>query len=754
MTADSGMNRAFRVLRKPGEYGSLRTIIVALSLVAIVTQAGGLGLGRSVTASSLGQALKLVVPVRLDPGEQLSPECVTAHVQAGDAQLPAPLIHVVFDTGNDGTLRALQVTTVPSIEEPVVTVDLALGCPKQLTRQFVVFVDPPILARLAQVEPAATSQAPAGLDRTLRRQAAPAPTSAAENSAATPARKAVQPKPKRANRQAKAKPRASRAVSAMARQRSRADAIPDASVLNEVAKRGGKAPAKALAANKRRQAQAAAQRASESEGRLRLEAAASLVPTLPAPAASSVLMEGASAVVSLPASAAASGSVGLSKPLVQAVQAPPPEVFRQKPRTAARISDSKMPTLRTVWRAAQQGSPLALSFGLMSLALIAGVIYLWRLSGQEAHRREPARRKAGEFARHSQKPASWTEHESATIAPTASVVPRPAAVSPVAAATPILHGSDATSALMDTLHASRKPVPALHEQTQAFVSVGNWADYVSARFPTETPAPDSGLEPSPDAPATRQEDPLPVLNSGFSAVPAGPFRSAPVTTAATRAVSIEDLIDLEQQAEFCVALDQDSAAIELLQDHVRSTGGSSVLPYLKLLEIYKRLGDQPSYAAMRSAFIQRFGGAPPTWEGDLAGGAGLDAYTSVLDRIQQSWNDFGSSMALVQHLLVPTHDGEAGLYTVASSLSLPACLDLLLLFSVARDLSAHEVRGNEVDVYLPLDQAGSSAQAISMMATVPRPFLVRPGALVELDLDLDFSLGDTAPGMLSARSIP
>ncbi len=755
MTADSGMNRAIRVLCKPGEYGGLRALIVALGMAVIVTQAGGMGLGRSQTASSLGQTLKLVVPVRLDPGEQLSLECVTAQVQAGDAQIPAPLVHVLFDTGNDGTLRALHVTTVPRIDEPVVTVDLSLGCPTRLTRQFVIFVDPPILTRLAQVEPAATTPTPTptptGLDNSSRRQAAPAPAISTESVAAAPAREVVRPKPKPARRHAVTKRRAPRAASPVVRPPSRADVIAGVPVPDGAAKPGGKVSAKSLEANKERHVQAA-QSAKEPADLLRLDATARLEPTPSALAASGVLMEGASAVASLAASAAASGSVVLSPAPAQAAQGPPPELRRPIPRAAAKLSESRMPTLRTVWRAAQQGSPFAISFGLMGLTLIAGVIYLWRLAGQQAHGRKPARRKALELALHSQRLQAPTVREAALRAPAASVVPPSEAVRPVAAATTKPQGADLTSVLMDTLQASRRPAPEQHEQTQAFVSVGSWADYVSARFPPEQASPDSALETSPGAPATRQEEPLPVLNSGFSAAPASASLVFPSVSTASRAVSVEELIDLEQQAEFCVALGQDSAAIELLQDHVRSTGGASVLPYLKLLEIYKRLGDQASYAAMHRAFGARFGAAPPDWQGDLSGGAGLDAYSSVLDRLQHSWGDFGSSMALVQNLLVPVHDGEAGLYTVAGSLSLPACLDLLLLFSVARDLSAHEVRGNEVDIYLPLAQAGSSPQATSMMATLPRPLLVRHGALVDLDLDL--SVGDTAPGMLSARPGP
>jgi len=69
-----------------------------------------------------------------------------------------------------------------------------------------------------------------------------------------------------------------------------------------------------------------------------------------------------------------------------------------------------------------------------------------------------------------------------------------------------------------------------------------------------------------------------------------------------RDVSIEELIDLEQQAEFFVVLGQDDAAIDLLMGHIRSSGGTSPLPYLKLLEIYRRQGDRESYERTRERF--------------------------------------------------------------------------------------------------------------------------------------------------------
>jgi hypothetical protein len=74
-------------------------------------------------------------------------------------------------------------------------------------------------------------------------------------------------------------------------------------------------------------------------------------------------------------------------------------------------------------------------------------------------------------------------------------------------------------------------------------------------------------------------------------------------------------------------------------------------------------------------------------------------------------------------------------------LSLPAYQDLLLLYSVARDLSEHEVQGSDVDVFLPLEPSGSSRTATSMMATLPTPVAAHPGGLVDLSLDIDLSDG-------------
>ena len=50
------------------------------------------GLGSGDAGATLGQPLNFGVMVRLDAGETLSAECVSAEVAVGDRRLPAPLV--------------------------------------------------------------------------------------------------------------------------------------------------------------------------------------------------------------------------------------------------------------------------------------------------------------------------------------------------------------------------------------------------------------------------------------------------------------------------------------------------------------------------------------------------------------------------------------------------------------------------------------------------------------------------------------
>lgn len=79
------------------------------------------------------------------------------------------------------------------------------------------------------------------------------------------------------------------------------------------------------------------------------------------------------------------------------------------------------------------------------------------------------------------------------------------------------------------------------------------------------------------------------------------------------AASVDDLIDLDQQCEFFVALGQDAAAVELLREELRSGLHRSPLLYLKLLQIHQRQGDTQSHDRVRRRLLQRFAVRAPEW---------------------------------------------------------------------------------------------------------------------------------------------
>lgn len=198
-----------------------------------------------------------------------------------------------------------------------------------------------------------------------------------------------------------------------------------------------------------------------------------------------------------------------------------------------------------------------------------------------------------------------------------------------------------------------------------------------------------------------------------------------------RDVSIEELIDVDQQAEFFVALGQDSAAVDLLVAHLRDTGGGSPLTYLKLLEIYARQGDQAAYERLRERFNQRYHANAPEWGQDLAAGRGLQDYPDVLPRLERAWSRPLGAMAELEELLLRSSRG--------APLDLPAYRDVLFLYSLARDRIDQEVpegASDDVDLLLPLDDDSPMDLNLDLPGDAsPRREDV-PTSPVDLDLSL------------------
>lgn len=199
-----------------------------------------------------------------------------------------------------------------------------------------------------------------------------------------------------------------------------------------------------------------------------------------------------------------------------------------------------------------------------------------------------------------------------------------------------------------------------------------------------------------------------------------------------RPMSAEELIDLEQQVEFFVVLGQDDAAIDLLMGHVRSTSGVSPLPYLKLLEIYRRREEREPYERIRERFNRRFNAYAPEWAVDPETGLDLAGYPEVLQRVQGIWEMPSMAMELLDTLLFRRDAGP--------TFDVPAYRELLFLYGIARDLAERDLPSSGVDLLLPF---GDDEVSPSISAVVSR---LAEGEADELEvdritLDLDVSTG-------------
>ena len=233
------------------------------------------------------------------------------------------------------------------------------------------------------------------------------------------------------------------------------------------------------------------------------------------------------------------------------------------------------------------------------------------------------------------------------------------------------------------------------------------------------------------------EDSMAALDMPMTIPAAAAIRPQPAPTLAAtepvRELSVEELIDLEQQAEFFVVLGQDEAAIELLMSHVRNEGGISPVPYLKLLEIYKRRGEADAYERIRDRFNRRFNAYAPEWIADLQQGLPLEAYPETVHRLQDLWGSPAKAMDTLAAALFRRDPSD-------QTYDLPAYRELLFLYSIARDFQDHGVAdiGRNVDLLLPMHDEAPPAPIALLVSSADSVF--QNSAMMTQPLDLDVSM--------------
>lgn len=633
---------------------STRKLLIGVSLWTLAQGVLAVGFGKLPDTTTLGQPLELKIPLRVDAGEDLRPECLNGEVHFSDnLQQPGTTSLRLDPAEPSATERVLRLSTSTRVDEPVVTVQITVGCASKVTRRFTLFADPPMLAPVEPAVPVASAAPPP-----------PAPAAAAAS------------RPDEAEPQESVAPPPPRAVAApRAPSRSRATAT------------APRRAATSAAASRPARQRAAPPAATGNNARLKLAPleAGALVAATPTPAEAA-----ASAAAAEQAANAASAAAMAEAARVRVEEL---EAAMNKLRLETATTQQAIAGLQARLQRAEgdrYSNPLV--YGLVAaLAVLLGVvIWLWRQRNQE--------RQSHAWLVQAATPPDGTPSASAARAASAEA-------------------------------AAFAPVPTL----KAWVSKPNEID---------------GFDDT--LAATRAGS---MSMAGALSEPAPLNAVRPLSAAQKREVSVEELIDLEQQAEFFIVLGQDAAAIDLLMGHLRSTSGTSPLPYLKLLEIYKRRGDRTDYERLRERFNSRFNAYAPAWETDLLGGRTLEDYPAVIEQLQALWATPSRAMDVLQVSLLRPDDGNAD-PEGSDSFDLPAYRELMLLYSVARDRSEVEA-GGAVDLLLPIgaseqtDEAGASGVFERLLATTSleaQPEVQKP---LEVDLsleDLDPKPGDGGSG--------
>lgn len=164
----------------------------------------------------------------------------------------------------------------------------------------------------------------------------------------------------------------------------------------------------------------------------------------------------------------------------------------------------------------------------------------------------------------------------------------------------------------------------------------------------------------------------------------------------------DELLDLQQQVDFLQLLGQHEAAADLLAKRL-TRSGAGAMPFLMLMELCQQRGESEVFAELARQFEPRFRTQAPAWSHSLSSGRTLDANASVIAHLQVVWSDPGSAMQMLRDLLA--RGGGPGV----QHFELPAYRDLLTLYSVARDLFEAGLRGEDVDLMLPIDSKFSES---------------------------------------------
>ncbi|HZW11833.1 MAG TPA: hypothetical protein VFF81_01400 [Noviherbaspirillum sp.] len=120
----------------------------------------------------------------------------------------------------------------------------------------------------------------------------------------------------------------------------------------------------------------------------------------------------------------------------------------------------------------------------------------------------------------------------------------------------------------------------------------------------------------------------------------------------------EEIMDVMEQVQFFLSIDDHANAVRLLEQLITDQGDTpgSPWPWLSLLDIYRKLGEQEEYERLRARFSQRYNGRVPHWSEAWEETEGLIALPHLRKRITQLWKT-DKIVPFLERLLVDNRGG-------------------------------------------------------------------------------------------------
>ena len=556
----------------------------------------------------IGRPLSISLPVQLDPGEVASSVCAKVDLYFADNRVDASQVHASWQNPAATGQARLLVESRSALDEPMVTVQVALGCDQALTRKYLLLADLPN-------EPTSDVAAAETPSRAEPVAAAALASASASADAAGQAPSIL----------------ASRSRASSATEIAHKAAAPSRRAVSSKTKLGPNRPAANAAVP------TSAATASGETSRLKLEPLRDLNPAL-------------KATLELRTSPVADNDPARvnARALWRSLNAQPEELSKDLQRLAALETQVKElqagnvkekqaeAALKAELSNAENDKYANAVVGLLAAILLCALgvaIYMWlRLRHASGGSSDKA----------------WWRGQSV----------EPSVLSDLAPAAASTGRPRSRDSKIRTARNSLAP------ETSPTASNGLLGAF-------KHPASKAEEAPVPDSNRDHQDSRL--SRSGF-------FHSS----MGSRSVNVEELFDVQQQAEFFVSLGQHEQAIELLKHHIYGATSTSGVAYLDLLQLYHRFNRREEYDNLRDEFNRLYNAKVPEFDKYQQQARGLGRYPNALNSIETHWNK-PEILGVLEGLIFrhgdgsPTEDAEA--------FDLEAYRELLMLFAVAKEVS-------------------------------------------------------------------